>query len=311
MGNVFFFDWEPKLMAFLQSHMGSFGITFANICSMFGEETLMILIMGIFYWGVNKQAGIFMGINFCTTAVWNSMIKNVALRLRPYMVHDNVKILRPIDPSADIMDVSAQGYSFPSGHSSGSASMFGSIAVYFKKWWVTLICILIPFLCGCSRFCLGAHYPTDVLCGWLLAIVSIFLIPWLIKICKKKWIAYLIITAVCIPGLFYCKTNDYFTSFGILMGVFAGNLFEEKFVNFQETKNPLKVIIRVLLGGAIYFGLNILFKLPFPKEFLESASYGQYIFRVVRYFVIIFIDIGVYPMLFDKIKFGKKKAANA
>ena len=37
MGNTFFFTWEPALMAWLQSHLGRFGIGLATVFSMFGE----------------------------------------------------------------------------------------------------------------------------------------------------------------------------------------------------------------------------------------------------------------------------------
>ena len=130
MGNTFFFAWEPALMVWLQAHLGSFGITLATFLSMFGEEMAFILLLGICYWGFNKELGKFIGRNACVGMVANPMIKNVFLRLRPYMVCPEVKCLKVVDPSADPMDIAAQGYSFPSGHSSGSVTAYTSLGVF-------------------------------------------------------------------------------------------------------------------------------------------------------------------------------------
>ena len=47
--------------------------------------------------------------------------------------------------------------------------------------------------------------------------------------------------------------------------------------------------------------------MPFSPEFLESASFAAYLVRALRYAVILFVDIALYPLLFDRI--GKKKEA--
>ena len=55
---------------------------------------------------------------------------------------------------------------------------------------------------------------------------------------------------------------------------------------------------RLVLGVGVYFGLSTLSKLPFSKEFLNSATMASYAVRAARYFVIIFVTIGVYPLIF-------------
>ena len=305
MGNTFFFTWEPTLMVWLQSHLGSFGIALASFFSMFGEEMALILIMGLCYWGLNKELGKFIGRNACVAMVANPMIKNVFLRLRPYIVCPEVKCLKPVDPSADIMDIAAQGYSFPSGHSSGSVSAYSSLALFLKRKWAVAVGVLIPLLVGLSRFCVGVHFPTDVLFGWALGLCVILLVPFFQKKFEKRWVFYLIILVLMLPGWFYCKTNDYFTSFGMTVGFFAGDLFEEKFVKFKNTKCWWKVILRVLGGVAVYFGLNTLLKMPFSKAFLDSGTTLAYLVRAVRYAIILFVDVAIYPLCFDRI--GKKK----
>ena len=306
MGNTFFFGWEPALMVWLQSHLGSFGITLATIFSMFGEEMASIVVLGFCYWSWKKELGKFIGRNACVAMVANPMIKNVFLRLRPYMVCPEVKCLKPVDSSADIMDVAAQGYSFPSGHSSGSVANYTSIGAFLKKKWAWAVGILIPLLVGLSRFCVGVHFPTDVLFGWALGLCVVMLVPFFQKKFEKRWVFYLIILLLAVPGWFYCKTNDFYTSYGMMVGFFAGDLFEERFVKFKNTKCWWKMILRVLGGGAVYFALNALLKMPFSSSFLHAGTFLSYLVRAIRYAVILFVDVAIYPLCFDRIKFGKK-----
>ena len=103
---------------------------------------------------------------------------------------------------------------------------------------------------------------------------------------------------IALPGWFYCKSADYYTAFGILVGFIFAVEFEGRFVKFENTRNVLRCILRVVLGVGIYFGINTLLKLPFSKEFLDTASLASYAVRAARYCVIIFVTIGMYPMLF-------------
>ena len=301
MGNIFYFEWENALMIWLQAHMGTVGTSLASFISMFGEELLLILVLGFFYWGYDKEVGKRLGRAVCIDLCIFPMIKNVALRLRPYMVTPEIKCLKPVDSSADIMDVAAQGYSFPSGHASGSASVYGTIGRSYKERWVRILAVLIPFLVGFSRFCLGVHYPTDVLAGWLLGLVIIFFAPWFIGKFESRWIPYLILLIAMLPGWFYCKTNDFYSGYGMMVGFFAADLFEEKYVRFQNTRVWWKIILRLAGGVAIYFGLNKLLKMPFSSEFMDSGRFAAYLVRALRYAVILFVDIGIYPMLFNAV----------
>jgi undecaprenyl-diphosphatase len=301
-GAIFYFDWEMQLMEWLQAHIGStgFGFWLLSNLSAFGEQLLLVVIMGFLYWGLNKEFGKYVGVNVLVSNVWNPMIKNAVLRLRPYFVPGyHVGLLRPIDSSADAMDVAAQGYSFPSGHSSNAVVVYGSLAAHEKKrklLWV--LAVALPLLVGFSRVYVGAHFPTDVLAGWVLGVLIVALIPWLRRKIRNRWLFYAVLLLSSVPGFFFCTSNDFFSSFGMLFGFILAEPFEERFVKFENTSNILRCILRTLGGGLLYFGLNVALKMPFPKEMLNAGDFTAHLIRALRYAVVIFAVIGVYPMLF-------------
>ena len=297
-GNTFYFLWEVSLMEWLQAHIGSTGISIISFFSMFGEEILLVLFLGFVYWCYDKKLGRTMGLSAIMGLTWNAMIKNIVLRRRPYFDHENIKILRVVEPEADIYNISAQGYSFPSGHSTNAVTAFGSLAANLRKRWTVVIAVVIPLLTGISRFVVGAHYPTDVLGGWLLGVLIVLIVPALQKRVKNTLVLYGILLLVNIPGFFYCKSADYFTGAGLLIGFMGGTLLEESCVHFENTRKPLWTVIRLLGGLAVYFVLNKLLKLPFSQEFLSNGTTASLLVRCARYGVIAFVDFGVYPMLF-------------
>ncbi|MET0287742.1 MAG: phosphatase PAP2 family protein [Polyangiales bacterium] len=112
--------------------------------------------------------------------LWTFLTKTWFARERPEMAHR-------------LLEVS--GYSFPSGHSSGTSALMVGMAMVFmphlrtlaNRVWLLSSCCAFALLIGFTRMYLGVHYPSDVASGlafgssWALLIAALF--EWL----RPRW----------------------------------------------------------------------------------------------------------------------------
>jgi undecaprenyl-diphosphatase len=111
----------------------------------------------------NRPAAWQLFLNSVGAGIWTGITKNVFERARPEEVTQLVQV---------------SGFSYPSGHSLVSASLYLTIALLAARHLPTrkgrvllfVLAIAIILLVGMSRMYLGVHYPSDVASGVLLGI---------------------------------------------------------------------------------------------------------------------------------------------
>lgn len=103
----------------------------------------------------------------------NLILKPLVERPRPCDINTafNLLIPRPTD------------YSFPSGHT--GAAFAAVYALYFAKSRLWLPACILAALIAFSRLYLYVHYPTDILAGVILGIISGRAAKAIISLCKQ------------------------------------------------------------------------------------------------------------------------------
>ena len=128
------------------------------------ETILLIIVLALF----KKFAYAFFTAGTMIAANgYNWIIKHAIARHRPFTHHL----------------VAAHGYSFPSGHSVGSATLFGvlivlTILLVKNKAAKSVLCIVwacFPILIGYTRIFSHVHYPSDVVGGFLEGIAFLLI----------------------------------------------------------------------------------------------------------------------------------------
>lgn len=111
-------------------------------------------------------------------------------------------------------------YSMPSGHATLSATIYMGIAFILantlnKKWrWMIYApAIILILMIGISRLYLGAHWFTDILCGWLISISLLILVILSYHRQREKNFNILAISTVCITSLLAAYLVFYYLEF--------------------------------------------------------------------------------------------------
>lgn len=306
-GTVFFFPWEVRFMEWLQASADGVLGKIAPLFSMLGEELVMVAVLGFLYWCWDKRTAKYVAVNFLAALMAGPLLKNILRRRRPYMDHPAIRCLKPVDASAGLMDIAAQGYSCPSMHASNAVSIYGSLAARVKAKWLRILLVLLPLLVGFSRVYVGVHYPTDVLLGWAIGGAALGLFSWLQKKIQNPLVFLGILGVLSLPGWFYCTSTDFYTAYGLLVGILLGFRFEEARVRFENTRAPLRCVLRILGGLIVFLAISSGSKLLLPSALLEGSGFPAHFVRAARYAVAAFASIGVYPMVFRYAgKTGKK-----
>ena len=271
---------ELNLIRAVQSIHTPFLDAFFEGITIFGEELFMVPLLAIIYWAVDKKFGETLAYTVFTSLLLNNTLKEMFSFERP-IGEEGIRTLRP---------ETATGKSFPSGHSQNGAATGGAFMIEFKKKWLTLLLGMVIFLIGLSRIYLGVHYPKDAVVGILLGLLTAFLCARLLKKMKPE-VLYTLTFLLFIPALFFAGSEDFIKSFGSYAGFFLGILLEKNYVQFEVKGTPLKKVLRVLIGIL----LILLIKEGLGAVFPEKALYD-----LLRYFLVTFTAIFLYPLFFKK-----------
>ena len=99
--------------------------------------------------------------------ITNIALKGYVMRLRPFESGN----INYANLWANIGSPSESGFSFPSGHVTATASAMTALFIFLKKKWC-YIPVIVTLIMGVARVYLLAHYPSDVVAGILVGVVS-------------------------------------------------------------------------------------------------------------------------------------------
>ncbi len=180
--------------------------------SFLSDKGTVIVIVAIVYWCVSKKYGAWLWLGWSTNRLINGFLKATACVYRPWI--RDARILP--DPVAK---AGATGYSFPSGHSTNGASMFGSGMLYpkFRKG-LRIVFGVMVVLVALSRNFLGVHTPQDVIVGVLLGLLVMYLTSKLITYLdahpEKEIAAAVIGIAAAVLVAIYAGLKSYPVDYG-------------------------------------------------------------------------------------------------
>lgn len=147
-------------------------VTLAHVGSLYGTSLIAVLLCAVLIYQRRRAQVLQLVVGFFLTVGMTWLLKWLIARPRP----------EAVDPSV----VATYGSSFPSAHSAYAAMLAIILVLVFRsnqavKYWVWGVALIWAVLMGWSRVYINAHYPTDVLAGWIIAVLMMFCSAWLIN----------------------------------------------------------------------------------------------------------------------------------
>lgn len=277
---------------FIQSFRSSFFDLFFNLISFLGEESVYILLLSIIYFTIDKKKGELLSFTMFFTGIFNNTIKGIVDAPRPFEKYpDKITNLRP---------ETSTGSSFPSGHTQIFSSFWMSVYLEFRKRFLLYIAIIFSILMALSRLYLGVHFLEDVLVSIVLGFGAAYLIHKYVSPLdeRKRMVVYVTTFVLFLPFVLILNTADLYKTYGLLIGFIFALLFEHKYVRFEIHNNLKKNCVRVVLGLLLMLSVQLGFKVIF--NFSIFSFIPSNVLDMIRYTLITFLGLGVYPILFPK-----------
>jgi len=308
-----------NLGGWLQAPMAGF--------SFLGTEYFFLVLLPALYWCIEASIGLRVGIILLLSTSVNDSLKMAFHGPRPYWYSTDV-----------IAYAKETSFGVPSGHAQIATGVWGMLAAGLHKWWAWGIAILVILMIGISRMYLGVHFPHDVILGWLIGALLLWLAlrfwrpvtKWLKKmnlgqqILMAFFTSLVIILVSLIPYAWlkitywqppqawaeYAKDavtmSGSFTTAGTFFGLLAGVAWFNRQGGFDSGGLLWKRIVRFLLGAIgvaiFYLGIKTLFGLIVP----DSEALFPYILNYIRYFLLgAWISAGA-PWVFVRLKLADK-----
>jgi len=261
----------------------------------------------------------------------NAFFKFLFHTPRPFWVSDQVTPM-----------VTETSFGVPSGHAQNAVSVWGFFATLTKKTWLRVLFVCLILLIGISRLYLGVHFILDVLAGWIIGILLVWLfntyydriqasvshwtkgkqwfgaiavsffmilIPGLVRLINRNWEInpeYLLNIKSHLPDfeLNPFSMDGVISAAAVVFGIFAGLILIHETIPLGKIKADIaQIFFRFIIGTAGALTIWMGLKLVFPDDITVVSE----ILRFVRYGLLgLWVSAGA-PFIFLKTGLQEKK----
>ena len=293
--------------------------------SIVGDELFYLILIPFVFFVVDKRAGLLLLFALLLTSSCNSMIKLWFQQPRPYWI------------TGIHVGAFEDSYGLPSGHSQNAVVIWGLLTSFLIKTGrsnrkLIIGTVILVFLISLSRLVVGVHFLQDVLAGWSIGLVLLFLLikyestvadfyniqTGFGKFFLMATISILTIElgALSIPDTATADATTWFETARqnlVASGISFKELQPHQLKPFLTTAGclmgayfamqmpepnyrlPILLRNRILLlipGLALIAGVYFILHAIFPSSGIEGA-----ILRVLRYGLVVFSGLYIYPYL--------------
>jgi len=317
-------DFGIQIIVYLQG-LGEWLVPVMGFFTFLGVEDFYLIVLPAIYWCFNRSFGLRLALIVMLSGSFNDSAKIAFHTPRPFWYSRNVL-------------AHAHEYQFgvPSGHAQNAVAFWGYWAKEVKKLWYWIVVIGLILVIGFSRLVLGMHFYFDVIIGWLIGILFLWIFvrleprisAWMENQTLALQVAAAFIASLALIGLVALSIaalggwqipptwienakaalteepaspisfRGIVSKAGVFFGLGLGAAIIAARGGFSVAGSARQKILRYILGliGAVIFWVGL--DLVFP----DGDTFVPLVFRYVRYGLTGFWVAGGAPLLFKRLR---------
>ena len=314
-----------SFLYFLAEHRCAFLTFVMSVITYIGDEIGFLIIALFIYWCKDKDRAYYIFALAFSGILFNQCIKMSARVERPWIKDRSFSAVESAKKAAT-------GYSFPSGHTQNAVGTLCGVALTSKVKATKIIFPILAVLVAISRMYLGVHTPADVLFSVALAVLLLFAMKYVFDYCRGNFtrmnivFASLVLLSIFATIYIFTMTGSEMTGDALsyflenqadakknavvmlacALGMWCIYLIDVLYTHFDvrgtHVMQTVKFVVGMALMLALKSGLKVILGTSYPATF-------------IRYFLLIIIGGGIYPMFFGKMqklfRYGKQTEGGA
>ncbi len=261
---------QINFILWLQSFRSPLLDAFCTAVNLRAEDNFITALAVILFWCVDPLVGLRFLLPLLFSGYLNAFLKDLFHTPRP-TAEQVLFMAIPQDGS----------YAFPSGHTQNAAVLWSYLAGHYRKKALVVAAAMMILLVGLSRMYRGAHWPVDVVGGIAIGVGLV----WLALTAYRTWdrrslslpLWEQLALGVAVPLTLFAVYPRTSMQTGAALGMVTGFTLERRYVGFPVRVPLWKQALKVLIGLAVLFGLQMGLSSLFP---------AGHVFRFTRYALI-------------------------
>ncbi len=290
--------WGLEAVQALAAARGPLGDALAQALHFGGGTLFFLVVLPIIYWSLQRELG---------TRLIFALTFSFALG---ELVKAQFGAPRPVDIAPTLISplVEQGGFGFPSNHVLLTVAVWGYLAFYLRRRWVTLAVALLVLAQMWGRVYAGVHFPHDVIGGLMLGGISLWLFVQALEYFPSRWArwptrsrALFTVGSSVLVYLILPPGEESTGLVGLWLGCGLGLIIRDMLAASGVSGSAWQRLARTVLGLTLLIAFFYATRALFGSIGTEGTSFAM-LLRLLRYAMTLVLGFVFLPRLFLQLR---------